>query len=41
MDMFDIKPFECWTEYFGREYRKQASSINYEDFGVPHDRFGM
>lgn len=42
MDIFDPKPFECWGEYFSREYRKHASSyINYDDFGVPPDRFGM
>ena len=39
MDMFHPKPFECWAEYFSREYRKDAISFNYEDFGVPHDRF--
>jgi hypothetical protein len=27
------------SEYFGREYRRQAT-YNYEEFGIPHDRFG-
>lgn len=39
IDMFDIIPYECWSEYFGREYRRQAT-YNYEEFGIPHDRFG-
>ena len=30
MDMFDIKSYECWYEYFSREYQKNAA-IRYSD----------
>lgn len=30
MDMFDIKPFECWGEYFSREYHRHARPFDYE-----------
>ena len=40
MNLYDIPDFECWGEYFAREYRKQATSIHYNDFGVHGDRFG-
>ena len=39
MNMFDPKPFECWAEYFGREFRKQAIS-DYQDNWIHPDRFG-
>jgi hypothetical protein len=29
MDMFDVKPFECWGEYFSREYRKEANGYGH------------
>lgn len=37
MDMFDIKPFECWEEYFSREYRKNAAIRYSDDFRYDFD----
>lgn len=40
IDMLDIKPYECWSEYFGREYRRAAISSSYQDNWIHPDRFG-
>lgn len=37
---FDIKPFECWGEYFGRQFRRQAIS-DYQDNWIHPDRFDL
>ena len=37
MDMFDIKPYECWEEYFSREYRKDAAIRYSDDFRYDFD----
>ena len=40
MDMFDIKPFECWGEYFSREYQEKIAAIRYsDDFRYDFDRY--
>ena len=31
IDMFDPKPFECWGEYFAREYQEKIAAIRYSD----------
>lgn len=40
IDMMEPKPFECWEEYFGREYRRLAIS-EYQDNWIHPDRFGI
>jgi len=41
IDMFDPKPFECWGEYFAREYHRAAISSSYQDNWIHPDRFGL
>lgn len=41
IDMFDPKPFECWGEYFAREYHRHARPFSYEDNWIHPDRFGV
>ena len=41
IDMFDIEPFECWGEYFAREYHRHARPFSYEDNWIHPDRFGV
>ena len=38
MDMFYIEPFECWGEYFAREYHKEAAIRYSDDFRYDFDR---
>ena len=34
IDMLNPKPFECWGEYFSREYQEKIAAIRYsDDFG--------
>lgn len=40
MDQREIPDFECWGEYFAREFRKQAIS-DYQDNWIHPDRFGV
>lgn len=37
VDMFDIKSYECWHEYFSREYRKNAAIRYSYDFRYEFD----
>ena len=41
IDMMELKPFECWGEYFSREYRRSAISSSYQDNWIHPDRFDL